>query len=1121
MQSSSKWRGACCTAIIAAALSAQVAYAQAPIVISQLFGGANTSNPVTAPNGDFIEIFNRSCVAVNLDGYSVQVTSGSSGTGWQVIPLPNFQLDPGRYYCIRMTSIAAGTPFAHDLQQTTLTTGDLLLASNGKAAIVLGDTALTSGVACPAPANVVDLVRYDQTTAAACTEGNSEVVGNLLGSGRCVSRLPDVNADGVGDGCQDTNNNTNDFVVDSDPCVPRTNASPANVCPGAAIFGGCNLPNGSCIVTAGVVACSNLGGSYLGDCTACVAPQACCLPTTPVTCAVRSEIECLEEGGLYNPGQFACPPSPPCPPLGRCCSPDGSCNITFEALCVFPNTYGGNGTNCNGTPCQGRCCNEDGSCFVVGPDQCVAPSVFGGLGTNCDQFELCQGRCCSPDGTCTLTGSSNCLAPNTFGGVGTTCQNFHIYSDPNPPTVAIPTTGSGASASLPSIITVPDNFPIQDVNVRIKIQHTWRSDIIICLTGPGGGPTVRLTGGTSCILGGSCGSEDNYNVIYDDEGLALVCASANLADLNATPDNVIPSEFLGSFDGLPSVGDWTLNIFDDAGGDSGVLLEWALHLDDGNACQGACCFGSGTCQITGELPCQQQGGNFQGTGVSCSPSPCAPNGACCVGGTCSQQSSIDCGLNNGVFAGVGSSCINPPCFVPCCKPDGTCQLLTASACAAIQFATAGAPGSPCPPAPCAPVGACCFGDGSCQAPMTEPACIGMGGQRWRADQGCTPNGCQGRCCAPGGECSVTFPDQCIAPSVYGGDGTNCDDPFGCQGRCCTPDGSCFDTGPANCTAPNVFGGLGTNCNNPGACIGRCCAANGDCTETGPGNCAGQFGGLGTSCVGTYDLTQIALDFTDISATGTIVAGANQVDDGNSGAIPLGFTFNFFGAPKSQLFVNANGFVSFDAIVGLNYLNQTIPTAATPNNAVFGLWDDLFPPGISSSRITSQLVGVPGSQVFIVQWTGVPQYNNTSGNNTFQIKLFEGTERIEIHYQAIETTEIDTIAGGPGTSVGIENADGTVGVQYLTPEVLRTSLNGGGTALRFAPAATCTPVGSCTCRGDVNGDGSVNGRDVNLFAQCVASGGVGCDCADMNNSGSATSADIPAFVTAVITGNCGP
>jgi len=733
--------------LLAVALAASPASAQ--LAISQLFGGATTStagNPA-APNGDFVEIFNRSCVAVNLDAYTVQISGGSSST-WTVIQLPNFQLEPGAYYCIRLTDTTPqGTPFTAD--QTFI--ADILTSSSGKAAIVLGTTALT-GNACPPLASVVDFAKYYATVpplpADTCTEGLPFGV-SLGGStaGRSVSRRPDVNGDGQGDGCQDTNVNNNDFMSDIDAAVPRTNnGGVTNVCPGAVVFGGCNLETGECNVTAGAAACAALGGTYLGDCTPCIPPQACCLPTTPVSCQVQSEVECQLNGGVFNPGSFSCPPAAGCGVLGRCCASDGNCVVTFEVLCVSPNVYGGDGTNCNGTPCQGRCCDLNGSCFVAGPDQCIAPNVFGGLGTDCSQPETCQGRCCAQDGTCTLTGAANCFAPSTFGGVGSNCQNQRTYGNPNPPTVDIPTGAPGTTAgpSVPSIITVGDNFNIQDVDVVIKIQHTYRGDINICLTGPDG-TVVQLTVGT-CTGGGTCVTEDNFNVRFNDEGLAVNCADPNLANLAATPVDVIPAASLAVFDGLPSAGQWTLNINDDVGGDVGVLQDWAILLDDGNACMGACCRTNGSCFISGELPCQQQGGTFQGAGVSCSPSPCAPNGACCIGGICSQQSNIDCLANNGVFGGAGTSCDTPPCFVPCCKSDGTCTLLTAAACSALPFSTAGAPGTPCPSEPCAPVGACCSEGDICVAPVVQAACAAP--STWLAGIGCQLSYVTNTDCAP-------------------------------------------------------------------------------------------------------------------------------------------------------------------------------------------------------------------------------------------------------------------------------------------------------------------------------------------------------------------------------------
>ena len=50
------------------------------------------------------------------------------------------------------------------------------------------------------------------------------------------------------------------------------------------------------------------------------------------------------------------------------------------------------------------------------------------------------------------------------------------------------------------------------------------------------------------------------------------------------------------------------------------------------------------------------------------------------------------------------------------------------------------------------------------------------------------------------------------------------------------------------------------------------------------------------------------------------------DDESTGAVPMGFTFNFFGTSYTQLFVNNNGNVSFGAALG-SYTPSAFPLPA--------------------------------------------------------------------------------------------------------------------------------------------------------------------------------------------------
>lgn len=155
-------------------------------------------------------------------------------------------------------------------------------------------------------------------------------------------------------------------------------------------------------------------------------------------------------------------------------------------------------------------------------------------------------------------------------------------------------------------------------------------------------------------------------------------------------------------------------------------------------------------------------------------------------------------------------------------------------------------------------------------------------------------------------------------------------------------------------------------------------------------------------------------WVDISGTGSTVAWATGTsDDGLSAALPLGFSFNFYGTAFTSVKVGSNGYLSFTT-TNTAYTNQGIPTAAEPNNLLAAFWDDLNP----GSAGTVKYLADGANQRFIVQYTGVPIYQTTS-YQTFQV-IIHADGRIKYQYQ--------TVAAATGCTVGIENATGTDGLQ---------------------------------------------------------------------------------------------
>lgn len=132
-----------------------------------------------------------------------------------------------------------------------------------------------------------------------------------------------------------------------------------------------------------------------------------------------------------------------------------------------------------------------------------------------------------------------------------------------------------------STLQVGQSVTLTDVNVRVRIDHTFVRDLIVSLRSPAG-TTVILLNRPSC-------SDDNMDVTFDD---------ASGVDLSNHCDGTDPwysgtarpYQALSAFNGQSSSGTWTLTVSDNQGGDSGTLVDWDLITTPAL---------SGTCQTCG------------------------------------------------------------------------------------------------------------------------------------------------------------------------------------------------------------------------------------------------------------------------------------------------------------------------------------------------------------------------------------------------------------------------------------------------------------------------------------------------------------------------------------------
>jgi len=179
---------------------------------------------------------------------------------------------------------------------------------------------------------------------------------------------------------------------------------------------------------------------------------------------------------------------------------------------------------------------------------------------------------------------------------------------------------------------------------------------------------------------------------------------------------------------------------------------------------------------------------------------------------------------------------------------------------------------------------------------------------------------------------------------------------------------------------------------------------------------------------------------------------NLGDDAVTNALQIGFSFNFYGTDYTTLQLSSNGFVGFGGGLAQGCCSGlTIPTNDAYNNIIAMWWEDIDPS--SGGTIGYETQGAPGSQVFLLGFSNVPLYGNNA-TNTFQLKLFEATGVIEIHYTNA------SIDAGLWT-VGVENDTGTLATVYYSR--INPLAGEVGTALQFRPPARDTEL-------DVDGDG---------------------------------------------------
>jgi hypothetical protein len=229
----------------------------------------------------------------------------------------------------------------------------------------------------------------------------------------------------------------------------------------------------------------------------------------------------------------------------------------------------------------------------LGGETCLSEGHDGGvLGCYSDCTDFYESDC-SNCGDGVINGDEQCDGNNL---AGETCQtqgfdggqlgcnqncgfNTGACIDvPNPYTICNEQNlGLPDNMSTQSVINVPENGTITDVNVSSNIVHPWVGELDITINHGGATRTLMDRPGVPASMLGC--QWDDIHAVFDTGGPAnpeTTCSVWPPALLS--PPNFNPTQSLVTYNGMNMNGDWTLTTTDHAGSNAGTLTQWCLII---------------------------------------------------------------------------------------------------------------------------------------------------------------------------------------------------------------------------------------------------------------------------------------------------------------------------------------------------------------------------------------------------------------------------------------------------------------------------------------------------------------------------------------------------------------
>ncbi|MDC8015103.1 S8 family serine peptidase [Tahibacter soli] len=159
--------------------------------------------------------------------------------------------------------------------------------------------------------------------------------------------------------------------------------------------------------------------------------------------------------------------------------------------------------------------------------------------------------------------ANNVCGPGTTSAVSTFTTANLVCIAPN---LDVP---DNTTAGVNSDLVVPYTGTLSDLDVSLRLPHTYPGDLIVTLTHVATNTTVIIgnrPGGTSCGV-------DNIDVSWNDQSATAMACRATSPGIGG---DIRPSNPLAPFNGKALNSTWRLNVADRANQDTGVIAEWCL-----------------------------------------------------------------------------------------------------------------------------------------------------------------------------------------------------------------------------------------------------------------------------------------------------------------------------------------------------------------------------------------------------------------------------------------------------------------------------------------------------------------------------------------------------------------